>query len=349
MIMDKLNITSPQILYLIAELEEFKGAFNVTCRLAPEKLINLKKVATIESIGSSTRIEGVRLSNSEIEKLLSGVKCFSFKSRDEQEVAGYAELMDTIFNSYSEIALTENNVKQLHKILLKYSDKDMHHRGKYKKFPNRVEAFDSEGKSIGVIFETATPFDTPSKMQKLVEITSNALLKKEFHPLIIISLFKIEFLKIHPFQDGNGRLSRAISTLLLLKSGFNFVFYSSLEKVIEENKEQYYLMLRKGQIDAENTKDGLSDWICFFLKCMRSQKINLEKKLKDEALLNKLPELSIQLIEIIKQRGQCTVKQLVDISMANRNTIKAHLKNLCQTGYLKMLGSGKGASYKSNI
>jgi Fic family protein len=347
MIMDNLNITSPKILSLIAGLEEYKGRFGATHRLTPEKLSGLKKIATIESIGSSTRIEGVKLTNSEIEKLLSGIKIFSFRSRDEQEIAGYAELMETIFTSWQEIELTENNIKQLHKVLLKYSEKDAHHRGNYKKQPNRVEAFDSEGKSIGIIFETATPFNTPFDMQKLVEKTNTELSKKEYHPLIIISLFTIEFLRIHPFQDGNGRLSRAITTLLFLRSGYSFVPYSSFEKVIEENKEQYYLMLRRGQTDMENGNNGLTDWVTFFLKCMQNQKLNLEKKLETEALIEKLPELSIQIIEIIKARGQTSLQQILKITNANRNTIKAHLKKLTQTGYLEMIGRGKGAKYVS--
>ena len=214
-----LEITQ-KILRRIAEIDEFKGQWQALGRLAPDRLSALKKIATIESIGSSTRIEGVRLTDAEIERLLTGIQVFSFRSRDEQEVAGYAELMEMVFSSWSEIALTENHIKQFHGILLKHSDKDERHRGNYKTLPNHVEAFDENGKSLGVIFETASPFDTPRKMEALIAWTNEEMNKNTHHPLLIIAAFVVRFLAIHPFQDGNGRLSRALTTLLLLRSGY---------------------------------------------------------------------------------------------------------------------------------
>ena len=158
-----------QILNLIAELEEFKGRWEMLGRLAPDKLMSLRRVATIESVGSSTRIEGAKLSDHEVEALLANLEMHSFRSRDEEEVAGYAEALNTIYESWEHITFTENHVTQLHGIVLQFSSKDTAHRGEYKKFPNNVEAFDADGKSIGVIFETATPFDTPRLMTELVD------------------------------------------------------------------------------------------------------------------------------------------------------------------------------------
>ena len=136
------NITiTPEILKLIADIDEFKGQWKVIETLAPEKLTSLRRIATIESVGSSTRIEGSKLSDSEVEKLLSGLQTKSFASRDEQEVAGCADAMDMIFDSYEAIATTKNQIKQLHGVLLKYSSKDQDHRGEYKKVTNHVEAF----------------------------------------------------------------------------------------------------------------------------------------------------------------------------------------------------------------
>src|ERR1700720_4770848 len=155
-----LKIT-PEILGSIAELDEFKGGWRALGTLAPEPLSPLRKVATIESIGSSTRIEGSKLSDREVEKLLANLEIKSFHTRDEQEVAGYAETMELIFQSWDEITLTENHVKQLHRDLLQYSEKDAHHRGNYKTQPNNVAAFDEAGKQVGTVFETASPFDTP--------------------------------------------------------------------------------------------------------------------------------------------------------------------------------------------
>ena len=235
------------ILNRIAGIDEFKGEWKAIGNLAPERLDALKRVATIESIGSSTRIEGVKLSDQEIELLLSGLDTKSFESRDEQEVAGYSDVMNTVFESFEEIPFTENYIKQLHSMLLHYSTKDNRHRGEYKKMPNHVEAFDRDGKSLGIIFETSLPFDTPRDMEELFTWINTQLRKRELHPLLAISIFTVHFLAIHPFQDGNGRLSRILTTLLLLKTGYAYVPYSSLESVIERNKDNYYLALRKTQ------------------------------------------------------------------------------------------------------
>jgi len=170
---NQIQIT-PEILKLIAEIDEFKGAWRALRTLAPERLSSLRHVATIESIGSSTRIEGSKLTDRQVEKLLSNLEIKQFDTRDEQEVAGYAEVMETVFSGFEAISLTENHIKQLHRDLLQYSHKDERHRGEYKTNTNHVSAFDSEGKEIGVVFETATPFDTPRLMTELVQWARSA-------------------------------------------------------------------------------------------------------------------------------------------------------------------------------
>ena len=211
-----LRIT-PEILSLIAEIDEFKGAWRAIGRIAPERLSGLRRVATIESIGSLTRIEGARLSDREVEALLANIRIGSFTTRDEQEVAGYAEVMETIFSAYDAISLSENHIRQLHRDLLAHSTKDERHRGLYKTLPNHVEAFNEDGKSLGVVFETATPFDTPRRMAELVDWAAGKEKDRSLHPLLVIGVFVVVFLEIHPFQDGNGRLSRILTTLLLLR------------------------------------------------------------------------------------------------------------------------------------
>lgn len=176
----------------------------------------MRQLATIESIGSSTRIEGSNLTDREVEKLLSKLEIKKFDSRDEQEVAGCAETMEMIFHAFDDIHLNENHLKQLHRDLLRYSQKDERHRGEYKKLSNNVVAFDADGKMVGVVFETASPFDTPRRMTELVEWLKEARELRRLHPLLIVAVFTVTFLEIHPFQDGNGRLSRILTTLLLL-------------------------------------------------------------------------------------------------------------------------------------
>ncbi len=224
---DTLAIT-PEILRLIARIDEFRGAWRALGTLAPDRLSALRRVATIESIGSSTRIEGSKLTDREVERLLSNLAIQSFDTRDVQEVAGYAELMELVFSSWRDIPFNDNHVKQLHQILLRHSEKDSRHRGHYKTHANSVVAFDEAGVQIGVVFETASPFDTPRLMAELVTWVTEERDKAQLHPLLIIAIFVVVFLEIHPFQDGNGRLSRVLTTLLLLQAGYAYVPYSSL-------------------------------------------------------------------------------------------------------------------------
>ena len=199
-------------------------------------------------------------------ELLANIRIGSFTTRDEQEVAGYAEVMETIFNAYDAIPLTENHIRQLHRDLLVHSTKDERHRGSYKTLANHVEAFDEEGKSLGVVFETATPFDTPRRMAELVEWVAGKEKDRSLHPLLVIAVFVVVFLEIHPFQDGNGRLSRILTTLMLLRAGYAYVPYSSLESVIEQSKDGYYLSLRRTQGTIRTDAPDWNPWLEFFLR-----------------------------------------------------------------------------------
>ena len=342
---DSLQIT-PEVLALISEIDEFKGAWRALGALAPERLSALRRVATIESIGSSTRIEGSKLTDAEVERLLANLEIKSFESRDEQEVAGYAQVMETLFAHYESIDLTENHIRQLHRDLLVFSEKDERHRGAYKTLANHVSAFDADGKEIGVIFETATPFDTPQRMRELVEWTRTALTEQSLHPLLVISLFTVVFLEIHPFQDGNGRLSRVLTTLLLMRSGYAYVPYSSLESVIENSKEGYYLSLRQTQKTIRNEKPNWQPWTLYFLRALQQQKRRLERKIERERLvLGALPELSLQIMDAVKERGRVTIGEIVNLTGANRNTVKKHLAALVDAKHLTQHGTGKGTWY----
>ena len=343
---DTLSIT-PELLGLIAEIDEFKGAWKALGTLAPERLSALRRVATIESIGSSTRIEGSRLSDSEVEKLLSNLAIRSFSSRDEQEVAGYAETMEQIFQSWEYIPLTENHVRQLHRDLLRHSDKDERHRGSYKTSSNSVAAFDDQGQQIGIVFETATPFDTPGLMRELIEWTNAALETKSLHPLLVIGVFTVTFLAIHPFQDGNERLSRILTTLLLLRCGYAYTPYSSLESVIENSKESYYLALRQTQTTIRTDTPNWQPWLIFFLRALHQQVKRLEKKVEREHIvLAALPELSLQILEYAREHGRVTMKDMVILTGANRNTLKEHFRKLLENRQLVIQGKGRGAWYR---
>ncbi|MFN5589647.1 MAG: Fic family protein [Holosporales bacterium] len=343
---DTIHIT-PEILTLIAEIDEFKGAWRALGTLAPERLKALRYVATIESIGSSTRIEGSKLTDREVERLLSNLEIKQFASRDEQEVAGYAAVMETVFQAWQDIPVTENHIKQLHRDLLRYSVKDERHRGDYKTLRNDVGAFDADGTMIGVVFETASPFDTPRRMQELVAWFKEIRELGQLHPLLSIGIFVVTFLEIHPFQDGNGRLSRILTTLLLLQAGYAYVPYSSLESVIENSKEGYYLALRQTQATLRTDAPDWQPWLVFFLRALQQHKRRLAEKIEREKLmLASLPELAAQIIDEARSRGRVTMGDMIRLTGASRNTLKEHFKRLQEQGHIVREGTGKATWYR---
>jgi Fic family protein len=349
--MANIDITITQeLLLLIADIDEFKGKWRALNTLAPDRLAVLRKIATIESVGSSTRIEGARLSDRQVQELLANIGSQSFTSRDEEEVAGYAEVMDSIFASWESIPFSENYIKQFHQILLKYSSRDERHRGEYKKFSNNVQAFDVDGNSLGIVFETTSPFDTPAQMAELVTLTAERLVTPTIHPLLTIAIFVVTFLAIHPFQDGNGRLSRSLTMLLLLKAGYGYVPYSSLESIIEESKEGYYLALRQTQgTIKQGQKPNWEPWLLFFLRVLQRQKNRLQTKLDQERIMaSTLPLLSVRILELAKAQGRVTTQEIEQITGESRSTIKARLKQLTTDRLLIRYGQGRSTWYGLN-
>jgi len=339
-------IITPKILARISAVDEFKGAWRAFGTLAPERLSSLKSVATIESIGSSTRIEGSKLSDQDVHRLLSNLEIRSFETRDEQEVAGYAEVMEVIFGSWEDITVTQNHIRQLHRDLLKYSHKDTRHRGEYKTSSNSVAAFDDTGTQIGIVFETASPFDTPRLMDELVIWYQSATEDAEMHPLLAIGIFVVVFLEIRPFQDGNGRLSRVLTTLLLLRAGYGYVSYSSLESVIEQSKQAYYLALRQTQGTIRGPNPEWTPWLEFFLSALQRQMLRLKTRVEREKLMiGTIPELAARIVELTREQGRLTMADAVKLTGANRNTLKQHFRTLVNDGHLQLHGQARGAWY----
>ena len=342
---DTIQIT-PDLLKLLSEIDEFKGAWRAYGTLAPDRLNALRHVATIESIGSSTRIEGSALSDQEVAALLQNVEVQKFDSRDAQEVAGYADVMDLIINSYQDIPITENHIKQLHRDLLKHSEKDNRHRGEYKSIRNDVAAFDDAGNMVGVIFETASPFDTPRRMEQLIAWFNEAKEIERIHPLLLIAVFVVVFLEIHPFQDGNGRLSRVLTTLLLLQAGYAYVPYSSLEHIVEQSKEGYYLALRQTQGTIRSDNPDWQPWLVYFMRAMQQQKRKLEIKIeREQKSIEDLPPIALNIIDYAREHGRVTNRDIVRETGASPNTIKSTLTMLVEKGHLKRHGAGRSTWY----
>jgi len=332
-----MNITS--------EIDEFNGGWKVQNNLDPDFLTHLQHVATIESIGSSTRIEGAKLSDSEIESLLGEVNKQSFANRDQQEVVGYSEIMATIFANFRFIDVTENYVKQLHASLLRHSDKDIRHRGEYKKHTNSVEAFTKTGESLGVVFETTSAFDTPKEMQDLIYWVRESLGDKSVHPLLVIAIFNVVFLAIHPFQDGNGRLSRALVSLLMLKSGYCYIPYTSLESIIEKNKDSYYLSLQRTQKTLKSDTDWLP-WLLFFFRSLKRQKDHLQLKTSLVERYSHLPKESVIIMQYLEKNNRITIAEASKIiTTISKPSVKNRLAGLVKQGLIMRHGKARATWY----
>lgn len=331
----------------ITEIDRFTGGWQATQALAPDRLRAAKRVAMISSVGASTRIEGTQMTNAEVEELLFRKKRKSLAARDEQEVAGCAKALQIVLGRYTHISLTESNIKQLHSIMMQYSPKDEHHSGHYKKIPNRVESFDHTGRSLGVVLETATPFATPAMMEGLVNWYNKQSDRNKQHPLLLIAVFIVVFLAIHPFTDGNGRMARLLTTLLLLRAGYLWIAYSSMDSIIEEHREEYYLALRTTQKTLHSSTKNWQPWLAFFIaKVMLLQKHNLANLLQEEqALQERMPSLSRAILDLVQIRGEVSVQDIVAELGANRNTVRTHLRRLTIQKYLQLIGKGRGARY----
>lgn len=341
-----------EMLVLIAAIDEFKGEWRVLGNRGPETLRTLRRIATIESAGSSTRIEGAKLSDSEVEQLVGRLGKESFQSRDEQEVAGYAHVMEAIQTVWPDLRISESILLQLHRDLLRYSNKDERHRGQWKNLDNHVAAFDARGEQIGIVFRTASPFETPMLMEKLLEWNLKEESDPALHPLLRIAVFNVVFLAIHPFQDGNGRLSRVLTNLMLLRAGYAHASYSSLESVIEHNKEAYYLALRRTQTSFEISADW-EPWLLFFLRSLKSQIGRLRERLEKvptPATASELPgdlsPVAGRLLRLLQERQTLSVGDAADALGVNRNTLKGKFAELTEKAYAELHGKGRGAHYR---
>jgi Fic family protein len=342
-------VVSPAMVRQIASIDEFRGAWQALRTMPRDSLTTLLHVATIESIGSSTRIEGSRLSNAQVDAFLTDLAVRSFQSRDEQEVAGYAEVMQTMFDGWTTMPFSEATIRQLHRMLLAHSPRDDWHRGSYKTTSNAVAAFDADGRNLGVVFQTAEPFETPQLLKELVDWTVHELAVGPHHPLLVIGAFVVSFLQIHPFQDGNGRLSRVLTTLLLLREGYSYVPYSSLESVVERNKGEYYRTLRATQMTLNDERPDWQPWLEFFLDALQRQathlRIKAEQAIAAATSDRNLDTVDLLIIEYVRQRSRATMAELIEVTDVPRATLKLRLGKLIAANRLIRHGAGRGTWY----
>jgi len=342
----RLKDLQPEIWSKTAIIDELKGRWVSGATLNGQVLGRLKRSVLITSTGSSTRIEGSRLSDEDIEKLMRGLSVQKFIDRDQQEVRGYYELLSNVFESWDRLSLSESTIKHFHKELLKYVDKDKLHRGEYKKSENKVHMIDEAGKSVGILFDTTPAYLTHKEMLELLETTKKAFDERRYHPLIIIANFLVEFLLIHPFQDGNGRLSRILTNLLLLKSGYQYVPYVSHEKLIEENKADYYISLRKSQKSMRSSKPNISPWFEFFLSVVHKQAEIAIHLLSKESIEKTLSPKQLVIWEFLQGVEVATSGEISTKTKIAQPTVKQALNKLLVLKKIERVGLGRTTRYR---
>ncbi len=345
--LDKRLQNIPSDIWLkINKIDELKGQWIAGAKLSPQVLGRLKKSVLITSTGASTRIEGAKLSDEDIEKMMRGLSVQKFADRDIQEVKGYYELLNNVFDSWKTIKFNENTIKHFHKELLKYVDKDKGHRGEYKKQENKVHMINEAGESVGVLFDTTPAYLTPKEMQELIDWTTDALIEEKYHPLLTVGNFLVEFLNIHPFVDGNGRISRVLTNLLLLKAGYAYTPYTSHEKLVETNKPDYYIALRRSQKTIKEKKGDVTPWLNFLLDIVLEQSSQAVELLSQENIEKLLSPKQLAVWEYLNTVDEASPAEISKQTKVARPTINQALDKLLRLKKIERIGLGRSTRYR---
>lgn len=337
-----------EVYSLISKIDTVKNSFAITGKILPQTISRLTASVIVTSTGASNRIEGNKLSDSQVEKLYKNLHIKKFKTRDEQEVAGYIECLELVFENFNEIKISESWILGLHDQMLQYSEKDLRHKGQYKFGSNRVEAKDNKGNLIGIIFDPTPPHLVKKEMQELISWFKEANKEKSKHPLILIANLVFEYLAIHPFQDGNGRTSRLLANLLLLKFGYDFTKIISHEKLIESNKADYYLALSKTQKTWKSKNEDISDWLIFFLRIVNNQAQKALKILQSETIEHLLSEKQLALWQWAQNlsKKEFARKDAIEALGFPPRTVESIIKKLLDFKKLVRVGEGRGIKYE---
>ncbi len=342
-------IITPEILSLVSEIDEFKGAWQLHGRMAPERLKTLGLAAKIESIGASTRLDGSKLLDSDIAQLLPNSEKYS--SQDERDAFAYAVAYEGLIQKGHTLPFSEVCIKQLYDWLT-HADENQDDLTKEKSLSQTDEAFDAPWKNLNItfaktkLFATTTPFEMPEKLTEIVFWTETQLAQKTIHPLLIVGVFMAVFLNLRPFHEIDGRLSRILIMFLLLKAGYVYVPYSSFERIVERNKEYYQLALDRTCESIQSNTPDFDIWLTFFLKIMQTQKRNLEHKVsRDNKHREHLSELDNQILEAISTHEKLSIMKIGNLTGANRNTLKKHLAFLVDQSYIVRFGKARATWY----
>jgi len=329
-----------RLINTISEIDRFDSEWTAIERREGQSLKQLKTIATIRSVGASNRIEGNRMSDEEIDVLMKNIDITKLTDRDSQEVVGYFDTLDLISESYQDISVSENNIRSLHNTLMRYSAKDEWHKGSYKAHNNAVEATFGDGTRQIIFRTTEAGFATEDAVRRLVE-WYNA--ETEVHNLVKIAAFVYEFLSIHPFQDGNGRLSRLLSTLLLLKNGYKWIQYVSFEHEIESRKSEYYRALRACQ--AQRPGEDITVWIAFFFSSLLNIQSQLMQKLQQSGTETQLSPREKSIMLLIQNYSGIKSGEIAAKLALSSPTVKRTLAALLAKNLLEQHGAGRNTTY----
>jgi Fic family protein len=335
----KLNLDW-KLVALISQIDRFDASWTSIEKKEGQSLKQLKSIATVRSVGASTRIEGSRMSDEEVEVLLKQIDITKLTDRDSQEVVGYFETLDIIAESFDDIEIKESSIKNLHNILMKHSKKDEWHKGNYKEHTNSVEASFPDGTKQIIFRTTEAGFPTEDAMNALIEWYKK---DKTTHPLVKCALFAYGFVSVHPFQDGNGRLSRLLSTLLLLKNGYKWIQYVSFEHEIESRKSEYYRVLRSCQ--AQRPNENVNDWVNFFFDALKNIQNQLLNKLEQSGVESKLSPREKSIITFIGNNPGCKSGDIAKRLDIPSPTVKRILPELINKNLIEKHGTGPGTNY----
>lgn len=327
------------ILGYIAAIYKEAGKQELYLKQRPEELEKLVEIAKVQSTEASNAIEGIVTTNTRIRQLVE--EKTAPRNRDEQEIAGYRDVLNIIHESFDAIPITQNYILQLHKILYSHMNNPM--AGRTKSVQNYISATYPDGHTE-ILFTPLAPFETPEALDKICQEYNRVIGNMEVEPLIAIPIFIHDFLCIHPFNDGNGRMSRLLTTLLLYRSGFHVGKYISLEAKIAKDKDLYYAALNQAQHGwHEGTEDAVP-----FIKYLLSTILAAYKDFGDrfDIVAEKLPAVDVVRKVAQNKIGRFTKQEIRELCPAlSLSSVEGALRKMVASGELKREGAGKNTCY----
>lgn len=328
-----------EILGLVAQIHEFKGRQELYLKQKPAALDKLVEIAKIQSTEASNKIEGIVTTSTRMQQLCRDKT--TPRNRDEEEIMGYRDVLNTIHESYEYIPIRASYILQLHRDLYKYSGKDI--GGRFKNTQNIIAETKADGTQV-VRFTPLPPYETPAAIDAICESFNQVIDSCVIDPLVLIPVFIHDFLCIHPFNDGNGRMSRLLTTLLLYRCGYMVGRYISIESKIEKTKSNYYDALEKSGIDWYEENNDLSPFIKYILGIILASYRDFESRMSlvDE----KLPAIEQVRMAIKEKIGKFTKSEIMELVPAvGKASVENSLKKLTEEGFIERHGKGKSTFY----